>query len=189
MSQVHTIFENLLGLSLAGLLMHQARPIPIFSPVCPLIFLFGASLLKTSNKCRGKKCLGALVGFDPPVLIRRAVWLWVSPVPSWGLSFPSQKMPMPCLPLANMPLSTVCLSTCGRSGGRSLPQSETARSAEAAPEGGQPTNVDLGTLQWPQGGRQGNWQKSCPPQASFMLLPNTLQMKKERERNRVKSHL
>lgn len=59
MSQVHAASESSLGLSLAGLLMHHPFP------CVPLIFLFGGSLLMTAMDCRGKKCLGALIGFDP----------------------------------------------------------------------------------------------------------------------------
>lgn len=99
---------------------------------------------------------------------------------------------MPCLALANMPLSTMYLSTCGRSGGKSLPQSETALSAEATPVGGQPTNVDLGTLQWPQGGRQGNGQKNCPEpklHAPSKYPPDEKRKKKKKRRNEESNHI
>lgn len=108
-------------------------------------------------------------------------------MPSLGLSFPNQKTPVPCLLLANMPLSTMCLFTCGRSGGRSLPQSETAPSAEATPVGGQPTNEDLGTLQWPQGSRQGTGRKTAqsPPSSDKLHAPSKYppdEKKREREK-------
>lgn len=106
---------------------------------------------------------------------------------------PTRRRLCPAFRWLTCPLSTLCLSICGRSGGRSLPQSETAHSAEAAPVGGQPTGVDLGTL---QGGRQGTGQKKnkntaqSPPSPDKLHAPPKYPLdekrKKERKRRRKK---
>ena len=61
----HPTYESLVGLSLAGLLMCQAWPVPILFPACPSFpFLVPVYCLPAMD-CREKKCLRTLVSLIP----------------------------------------------------------------------------------------------------------------------------
>lgn len=61
----HPTYENRLGLSLAGLLMCQAWPVPILFPACSSFSSLVPVCCLPAMDCREKKCLGTLVSLIP----------------------------------------------------------------------------------------------------------------------------